>query len=496
MATSVILEKDDRVGLAYWMEEVLEQCAKAERDFSSDPVHDLRTALRRCRSLADGIKVFDRDPAWKKMRRAAKELFGSLGELRDTHVMVEWVEKLSPEGDPTGKNIRGFLTFREQESRTRAAGVLQNFDYRQWRTWTAKLPGRAMRIPPGSPVLAHLALERWHEAHALHLRASRNRTNVAFHDLRIAIKRFRYTIENFLPVLHQSWSGDLKEVQDILGEIHDLDVLWQTALQIKAFPDAVARAEWRTRLVQEREQRLAMYRSKMIGKNSLWTVWRESLPREDECKTLGLERLKIWAAFLDPKTSHSKHVAELALQIYDGVSVHDFLRGPSCDSYRFILRAAALMHDVGRAKTNSGYHKASARLIRKLASPLGWTAGELQVAALVVRYHRGALPTGAQREFATLSASKQRLVQFLAGILRLACACDWEQDRRIAGLQVESLNPVITVRAKGYVESTALAEHIAAARHLLELTCHRPVFVVAAEQMTVDAKVKVQAQAA
>src|SRR6185312_6788300 len=162
----------------------------------------------------------------------------------------------------------------------------QNFDYRQWRTWTAKLPGRAMRIPPGSPVLAHLALERWHEAHALHLRASRNRTNVAFHDLLIAIKRFRYTIENFLPVLHQSWSGDLKEVQDILGEIHDLDVLWQTALQIKAFPDAVARAKWRTRLMQEREQRLAMYRSKMIGKNSLWTVWRESLPREDECKTL------------------------------------------------------------------------------------------------------------------------------------------------------------------------------------------------------------------
>src|SRR6185312_12795835 len=148
MATSVILEKDDRVGLAYWMGEVLEQCAKAERDFSSDPVHDLRTALRRCRSLADGIRVFDRDPAWKKMRRAAKELFGRLGELRDTHVMTEWIEKLSPEGDQTGKNIRGFLTFQEQESRTRAAAVLQNFDYRQWRTWTAKLPGRAMRIPP------------------------------------------------------------------------------------------------------------------------------------------------------------------------------------------------------------------------------------------------------------------------------------------------------------------------------------------------------------
>src|SRR5579871_6904465 len=119
MATSTILQKEDRVGLGYWMEEVLEQCAKAERDFSSDPVHDLRTALRRCRSLADGIRVFDRDPAWKKMRRAAKELFSSLGELRDTHVMIEWVEKLSPEGDPTGNNLRNFLHVREQESQKR-----------------------------------------------------------------------------------------------------------------------------------------------------------------------------------------------------------------------------------------------------------------------------------------------------------------------------------------------------------------------------------------
>ncbi len=53
-----------RVGLAYWMQEVLDQCDKAAVDFRSEPVHDLRTALRRCRSLADGIMVFDPDPAW------------------------------------------------------------------------------------------------------------------------------------------------------------------------------------------------------------------------------------------------------------------------------------------------------------------------------------------------------------------------------------------------------------------------------------------------
>jgi hypothetical protein len=48
---------------------------------------------------------------------------------------------------------------------------------------------------------------------------------------------------------------------------------------------------------------------------------------------------------------------------------------------------------------------------------------------------------------------------------------------------------VITVRAEGYVESTPLAEHIAAARHLLELTFRRPVLVLAAKE-------KIRAQAA
>ena len=47
-----------------------------------------------------------------------------------------------------------------------------------------------------------------------------------YHRLRIAIKRFRYIVENFLPLQHAAWSDDLKQVQDLLGEVHDLDV-WE-----------------------------------------------------------------------------------------------------------------------------------------------------------------------------------------------------------------------------------------------------------------------------
>jgi len=486
MATSATLEK--RAGLAYWMEEVLVQCGKAEHDFSADPVHDLRTALRRCRSMAEGIRVFDCDSAWKKMRRAGKQLFSSLGDLRDTHIMIEWVQTLAPDGDAASTKLTEFLLAQQRELKENAAAVLEHFDRRLWKNWASKLPARANRIPLDSPVLAHLALERWIVAHTLHVQALRNRTNVAFHELRIGIKRFRYTLENFLPSLYERWGKDLKNLQDLLGDVHDLDVLWQTAIRLNVFSDASERRAWRERIKLERHQRLSTYRAKMVGKNSLWSNWRAGLPADSELPVLGLERLRIWASFLDPRTSHARHVSRLTLQLYDELPAKGLLRSTQRDSYRLVLHASALLHEVGRAKANSGHHKISARLVRKLIPPLGWNKSELELVAAIIRYHRGALPQNTQKRFATLSNARQRLVQLLGGILRLACACDWQQDGKISRVSVESLDPVITVRAEGYVESTPLADHIAAARHLLELTYGRPVFVVAND--------KPQAQAA
>ena len=91
---------EKKAGLAYWANRVLEESDKASQDFAADPVHDLRVAIRRCRSMADGFLTIDPDPAWKQMKKLGKGLFASLGDLRDTQVMIEWVSKLSDENDP------------------------------------------------------------------------------------------------------------------------------------------------------------------------------------------------------------------------------------------------------------------------------------------------------------------------------------------------------------------------------------------------------------
>jgi CHAD domain-containing protein/HD superfamily phosphodiesterase len=462
-------------GLAFWMEQVLEECERAGADFAADPVHDLRVALRRCRSMADGLMAIDPDPAWKQMKKAGKPLFSKLGELRDVQVMEEWVNKLGDPGDPVSGTLLRYLTHREAQHKQEAAQALQEFDGKQWKKWATSLPRRAARIPTGGLIFKHLALERWTDAYALHRRAVRGRSQLAWHSLRIGIKRFRYIVENFLPQHHEGWINDLKELQDMLGEIHDVDVLWNTAAEIKAFPDANDQHRWHTRILEERNRRIERYREKMVGKESLWQVWRTQLPVGKQIESAALNRLKIWASILDPDFKHSRHVAVLALQLYDGISLvsdnHERNRE------RDILRMAALLHDVGLSKRHKDHHKATYRLIERLQAPLGWSHEKLGLAAAVSRYHRGALPRAGQKTFTPIPKSDRHLILKLAGILRLANAFDADHSGRIHRLQASVKDGHFVIAAEGYNARDRMAESIAAARHLLETVSRRPIVV-------------------
>jgi CHAD domain-containing protein/HD superfamily phosphodiesterase len=463
-------------GLALWMERVLIECDRASVELGADPVHDLRVALRRCRSMADGLRVMDPNPAWKEMKKAGRQLFRQLGELRDAQVMEDWVGRLGNPDDPVPTALLQFLAGREAQLKQQAALALQEFDRKQWKRWITSLPRRAARIRPGSALFKHLALERWTEAYELHHGALRNRSQIAFHRLRIGLKRFRYIVENFLPEQHAAWSGDLKELQDLLGEVHDLDVLWATALQVNAFPDAESRAKWHSRIIEERTRRIEKYRGKMLGKTSLWQIWRSQLPIGKQIESAALSRLKLWASFLDPDFKHSIHVARLALQLYDGLP-NNQPADPACGDQRAILQAAALLHDVGRSKDEKGHHKATYKLIRRLAPPLGWSAEQMRWVGVVARYHRGALPGAGQETLAGLSATQRKSFQRLAGILRVASAFDSEKNGRIQRIEVHAQNGVIEIAAQGYSPRDRMAEEIAAARHLLETVYRRPLMV-------------------
>jgi CHAD domain-containing protein/HD superfamily phosphodiesterase len=470
------------VGFAHWMRRIPEECQRASAELAPEPVHDLRVALRRCRSLADGLMAIDPDRAWKDMKKAGKALFSSLGELRDVQVMMEWVRKLGPPDDTETQALLDLLTKREQSHKLVAAEAVRSFDVRQWRKWTQELPRRAARLKTGSAVFKHLALERWTEARELHRRALRNHSQVSFHQLRIGIKRFRYIVENFLPPQHQAWSSDLKELQDLLGDVHDLDVLWTTATQVNAFGSVESRTRWHGIVHEARETRIARYRDRMVGPGSLWNLWRAELPQGEQIQAAAMARLKLWAGFLDPDFPHSQRVAELAQQMFEGLASLGLAPASPNQDLRSILLAAALMHDVGRSKHEKGHHKASSRLIQRIPPPLGWTASDLRLAAIVARFHRGALPQARHRALEELALDQKQIVLRLAGILRFANALDGNSAGRIQRLEVEEKNGVLLVWASGYAAWTRAAEDIARASYLLELVLRRPILTKALQQ--------------
>src|SRR5450755_584788 len=512
------------------MARVLEECEHVATDFSADPVHDLRVSLRRCRSLADGMMAMDPDREWKAMKKAGKGLFQRLGALRDVQIMMEWIEKLHPQpvettafvtlpespasgnsagegaratfADPRAQALFQILQARENEQKGEARAALDEFDRKQWRQWSKSLPLRAARIRPGSAVFKHLALERWTAARDLHNRALRNRSQVAFHMLRIGIKRFRYIVENFLPIEHKVWSNDLKHMQDLLGEVHDLDVLWATAMACHIFPDEDSRKSWHEQIVKERSKRIDEYRRRTVGPNSLWTVWRTGLPQGRQIQDIATRRMKLWAKALDPDFAHSERVARFAIELYDGLSaagllgpVNTSLNGSASDA-RASLYVAALLHDVGKSQGNKGHHKASLELIKSHGTPLGWKPETMSRAAIIARFHAGALPTRSHKTLRDLLPDEQRITIQLAAILRLANALDSAHDGHVGSVKIENAiapkrrtngflrkppvlgrNEALVIAAEGYAPGSSTAQTIAAERYLLETVLRRPVVV-------------------
>ncbi len=122
---------------------------------------------------------------------------------------------------------------------------------------------------------------------------------------------------------------------------------------------------------------------------------------------------------------HSRHVAKVALNIFDHLAKEFGLK----KNDRKLLEAAALLHDVGYFISYNSHHKHSHHLIRH-AELFGFSPREREMTALIARYHRKSLPKKKHLEYDHLESKDQQLVSRLGGILRLSDGL----DRRRSGL--------------------------------------------------------------
>lgn len=276
MAQTISLPKpiSANSGFEVWTERILDRASYAGRDWNEEAVHDLRVALRRCRSMAEALDEVNPTPGWRKLKKFSRPLFHALGELRDVQVERSWTKKLAPSGDPVRRRLLTLLAGQEKSARSKAERALDAFDRKAWKKLARKLAPEARFFPLESVVFQRLALARLNTAADLFQRARKSRSTVAWHRLRIAVKNFRYLVENFLPQRCDAWCDDLRRMQDLLGEVHDMDVLRARVrrLSVKSGPAVVA--QWNERIDAKRKSCLEEFVQLSAGPNSPWLTWR------------------------------------------------------------------------------------------------------------------------------------------------------------------------------------------------------------------------------
>ncbi|CAK9190513.1 unnamed protein product [Sphagnum troendelagicum] len=134
----------------------------------------------------------------------------------------------------------------------------------------------------------------------------------------------------------------------------------------------------------------------------------------------------------DQRMVSAQHSARLAKEILEGLQTCK-LGGRDClsdvslllqDEDKELLEAATILHYVGMFINHKSYHRHSHYLIKNNEHLLGYSPLEIEIIALLARYHRKKVPTLKDEDFATLPEEVQKKVRAMCAVMRIAVALD------------------------------------------------------------------------
>jgi exopolyphosphatase / guanosine-5'-triphosphate,3'-diphosphate pyrophosphatase len=130
--------------------------------------------------------------------------------------------------------------------------------------------------------------------------------------------------------------------------------------------------------------------------------------------------------------AHARHVANLALSIFDQTAALHGYDQPE----RELLEYSALLHEVGMQVSFRGHHRHSYYLIRH-SGLQGFTTDQVRIMANVARYYRKALPSLDHDNYVELSERLRSVVDVLAAILRIAAGLDRGRRQAVESVRVD-----------------------------------------------------------
>lgn len=202
-----------------------------------EPVHKLRVAARRLSAVLDVLAQAFPEVPKKRLFRTVDEMRRVCGAARDVDVRLQFLEKLVPSASHEDAGIIEVLCermIRKREAMQRRLGKrLLRLERKLRRCGEELVEALDLMRDPDPPLAgdfgdagARIVLKEldvvWSRA-ALDCESTKG-----LHQLRIACKRLRYAAEIFFPVLdprlRETFYPHLEEIQELLGEVHDVAV--------------------------------------------------------------------------------------------------------------------------------------------------------------------------------------------------------------------------------------------------------------------------------
>ena len=211
--------------------------------------HQARVATRR---LREALPLVARGSAGRKLARAVRRLTRALGPVRELDVALLTLEELARAQDVPRSGVQSLQQVIRQERARMHRDMGRTIDRCRLDKLTERLLAHAKKhddlaVRPRLADPKQLAAARARDARrAERLRASIENAAAIYlpdrlHEVRIAVKKLRYAME-IVRELSRSRATvrimTLKRAQDLLGRIHDFEVLIARTRAIQGSPNA------------------------------------------------------------------------------------------------------------------------------------------------------------------------------------------------------------------------------------------------------------------
>jgi CHAD domain-containing protein len=221
-----------------------------------EAVHDMRVGSRR---LVAALRVFEAcypDVVFRRLFREARRVTRALGGVRDLDVLIDHYRKLCEQAEPEEQPaIAYFIAIRQRERRAARQPMLASLDElvrteyaerlkaylrEEAESYSVGLVGSATHCEDAFRSAAPAALEtRLDELLSFEPYVAQADAVEPLHEMRIAAKWLRYTMELFAPAYADAlkpWINSVKKLQELLGDLHDSDVRLDLLERMRAAP--------------------------------------------------------------------------------------------------------------------------------------------------------------------------------------------------------------------------------------------------------------------